>query len=101
MYCHGGKIEFIEGTGLPVGLFDEADYDELNFKAKPGDLFVFYSDGILDARNRGGHSFGPERVAAIIASCATKAADCVVSDIFMVVHALATGQDTFVLHTHS
>src|SRR5207244_4903341 len=49
IYCHDGKIEFIEATGLPLGLFDEADYDEFSFKAKPGDLFVFYSDGILDA----------------------------------------------------
>src|SRR6202453_3366667 len=69
IYCHDGKIEFIDVTGLPLGLFDEADYDELSFKAKPGDLFVFYSDGILDARNRHGHSFGPERVEAIVAGC--------------------------------
>ena len=41
IYCHDGKLEFIEATGLPLGLFDEADYDEFNFKAKPGDLFVF------------------------------------------------------------
>ena len=58
IYCHDGKIEIIEATGLPLGLFDEAEYDEFTFKAKPGDLFVFYSDGILDARNRDGRSFG-------------------------------------------
>src|SRR6202140_2488100 len=95
IYCHDGKIEFIEATGLPLGLFDEADYDELSFKAKPGDLFVFYSDGILDARNRFGHSFGPERVAAIVAGCATKAADCVVNEIFKAVTEHAAGVDTF------
>src|SRR5947208_8895963 len=95
IYCHDGKIEFIEATGLPLGLFDEADYDEFSFKAKPGDLFVFYSDGILDARNRFGHSFGPERVAAIVAGCATKAADCVVNEIFKAVTEHAEGVDTF------
>ena len=42
----------IEATGLPLGLFDDADYDEFRFKMKPGDMFVFFSDGILDARNR-------------------------------------------------
>src|SRR5450755_6990 len=68
IYCHDGKIEFVEATGLPLGLFDEADYDEFTFKAKPGDLFVFYSDGILDARNRHGYSFGQDRVEAIVAS---------------------------------
>src|SRR5437899_11336770 len=95
IYCHDGKIEVIQATGLPLGLFDEADYDEFSFKAKPGDLFVFYSDGILDARNRFGHSFGPERVATIVAGCATKAADCVVNEIFKAVTEHAEGVDTF------
>ena len=95
IYSHDGKIEFIDATGLPLGLFDEADYDEFSFKAKPGDLFVFYSDGILDARNRDGHSFGPERVAAIVAGCANKSAGCVVNEIFKAVTEHAAGVDTF------
>src|SRR5271167_2826329 len=95
IYCHDGKIEFIQATGLPLGLFDEADYEEFSFKAKPGDLFVFYSDGILDARNRHGQSFGPERVEAIVANCATKSADCVVNEIFKAVTEHAAGVETF------
>src|SRR6204780_4147743 len=41
LYCHDGKIEIIEATGLPLGLFDDAENDEVSFKAKPGDMFVF------------------------------------------------------------
>ena len=33
VYCHDGKIEIIEATGLPLGLFDDAEYDEFTFKA--------------------------------------------------------------------
>jgi sigma-B regulation protein RsbU (phosphoserine phosphatase) len=95
IYCHDGKIELIDATGLPLGLFDEADYDEFTFKAKPGDLFVFYSDGILDARNLHGQSFGQERVEAIIAGCVTKSADCVVDEIFKAVTEHAAGVDAF------
>ena len=95
LYCRDGKIESIDATGLPLGLFDEADYDELQFKAKPGDMFVFFSDGILDARNRNGHSFGSERVEAIVAKCADKSADCVVKEIFKAVTEHAAGVDTF------
>jgi sigma-B regulation protein RsbU (phosphoserine phosphatase) len=95
IHFHDGKIEFIEATGLPLGLFDEADYDEFSFKAQPGDLFVFYSDGILDARNRHGQSFGQERVEAIVAGCDTKSADCVVSEIFKAVTEHAAGVDAF------
>jgi len=95
LYCHDGKIEPIDATGLPLGLFDEAEYDEVQFKAKPGDLFVFFSDGILDARNQNGQSFGSERVEAIIADCAEKSADCVVREIFKAVTEHAAGVDAF------
>jgi sigma-B regulation protein RsbU (phosphoserine phosphatase) len=95
IYCHQGKIEVIEAIGLPLGLFDEADYDEVTFNARPGDMFVFYSDGILDARNHAGHSFGPERVEAIVASCADKSADCVVKEIFKAVSEYAAGVEAF------
>jgi sigma-B regulation protein RsbU (phosphoserine phosphatase) len=95
IYCHDGNIEFVDATGLPLGLFDETDYDEFSFKAKPGDLFVFYSDGILDARNRHGQSFGPERVGTIVAACATKSANCVVNEIFKAVSLHAAGVETF------
>jgi sigma-B regulation protein RsbU (phosphoserine phosphatase) len=95
IHFHDGKVDFIEATGLPLGLFDVVEYDEFSFKAKPGDVFVFYSDGILDARNRHGHSFGPDRVADIVANCSEKSAECVVKDIFSAVTAYAAGVDPF------
>src|SRR5712675_1595434 len=82
LYCHDGRIEVIPATGLPLGLFDEADYDEFSYKAKPGDMFVFFSDGILDARNKAGDMFGRTRVEAIVAGCADISADCVVKSLF-------------------
>ena len=36
LFVHDGKIEVIEATGLPLGLFDDAEYDEFTFNAKPG-----------------------------------------------------------------
>jgi sigma-B regulation protein RsbU (phosphoserine phosphatase) len=95
IHVNAGKIEFIPATGLPLGLFDAADYEEFTFKAKPGDLFVFYSDGIPDARSLAGHSFGQERVEAIVAGCAGKSAACVVDEIFKAVAEFAAGVDAF------
>ncbi len=95
VYCHQGKIEIIEATGLPLGLFDEADYDELSFQAKPGDLFVFFSDGILDAQNSKGELFGRKRVEEIVAACAPKSVECVVNNIFAAVAEHAAGVDPF------
>jgi len=95
LYCHDGKIEIINATGLPLGLFDEAEYDEFSFRAKPGDMFVFFSDGILDAPNRHGQPFGHSRVEEIVAGCSTKSADCVVNNIFKAVSEHAAGVETF------
>jgi sigma-B regulation protein RsbU (phosphoserine phosphatase) len=85
----------IEATGLPLGLFDEADYDEFKFRMKPGDMFVFFSDGILDARNRKGELFGRTRVERIISECSAKSADCVVEALFKAAAEHSAGVETF------
>jgi sigma-B regulation protein RsbU (phosphoserine phosphatase) len=95
LHCHDGKIEVIEATGLPLGLFDDAEYDEFTFKAKPGDMFVFFSDGILDARNKAGDMFGRTRVETIVAGCAEVSADCVVKSLFKAATEHAGGEEAF------
>ncbi|MGA8214750.1 MAG: GAF domain-containing protein [Candidatus Sulfotelmatobacter sp.] len=95
IYVHDGKNSVIEATGLPLGLFDDADYDEFRFKMKPGDMFVFFSDGILDARNRSGELFGRGRVEKIIAECAGRSADCVVDSLFKAAAEHSAGVETF------
>jgi len=95
IYVHGGKNEVVEATGLPLGLFDEADYDEFKFRMKPGDMFVFFSDGILDARNRKGDLFGRGRVEKIIAECTEKSAKCVVDTLFKAAAEFSAGVETF------
>ena len=95
IYLHDGKIELIETAGLPLGLFDDVDYDEFTVQAKPGDLFVFYSDGIFDARNHEGEMFGRERVEEVVAACSDSEASCVVDSLFKAVAEFSAGVDTF------
>jgi len=95
IYCHDGKIEIIEATGLPLGLFDDADYDEFSFRAKPGDMFVFFSDGILDASNKAEELFGRERVGEIVAANPNASADEMVKLIFQAVSEHASGVEAF------
>ncbi|HTC55262.1 MAG TPA: GAF domain-containing protein [Candidatus Sulfotelmatobacter sp.] len=95
VYVHDGKNNVIEATGLPLGLFDDAEYDEFRFKMKPGDMFVFFSDGILDARNRSGELFGRGRAEKIIAECAGRSADCVVDRLFKAAAEHSAGVETF------
>jgi sigma-B regulation protein RsbU (phosphoserine phosphatase) len=95
VYLHDGKMEIIEATGLPLGLFDDAEYDEFTFRAKPGDMFVFFSDGILDARNRAGKLFGRTGAERVISECAHASAAEVVQRLFDAVAAHAAGEEAF------
>jgi sigma-B regulation protein RsbU (phosphoserine phosphatase) len=95
IYWHDGNIEIIEATGLPLGLFDEAEYDEFTYQAKAGDMFVFFSDGILDASNGAGDLFGRKRAEQVVLGCAEQSADCVVKSLFAAVAEHSAGQETF------
>jgi phosphoserine phosphatase RsbU/P len=95
IFVHDGKNEVIEATGLPLGLFDEAEYDEFQFRMKPGDMFVFFSDGILDARNSNGELFGRGRTERVVAGCTDKSASCVVDSIFNAVAEHSAGVEAF------
>ena len=67
LLAHGGKCEKIPLAGFPLGIFEEATYDERTFILDPGDVVVFHSDGIGDAQGIGGEFFGHKRVAQIVA----------------------------------
>jgi len=95
VYCHDGKTEIIEATGLPLGLFDDAEYDEFAFNPKPGEMFVFFSDGILDAQNKARELFGRGRLEQVIAASSNLSADAVVNAIFEAVTEHAGSEEAF------
>jgi sigma-B regulation protein RsbU (phosphoserine phosphatase) len=95
VYCHKGKTQLIEATGLPLGLFDDAEYDEFTFQAEADDVFVFFSDGILDATNRAGDLFGRTRLEKVIAECSGNSAESMVKSIFKAAAEHTAGAETF------
>jgi sigma-B regulation protein RsbU (phosphoserine phosphatase) len=47
-------------------MFDKAEYQELELQLEPGDLVVFYTDGLSEARDLRGEEFGMERLQEVI-----------------------------------
>jgi phosphoserine phosphatase RsbU/P len=78
-----------------LGLFDDAEYDEFSFNAKPGDMFVFFSDGILDAQNKAHELFGRGRLERIVTENCALSAEAVVDAIFNAVAEHAGNEDAF------
>ncbi len=56
-----GPARFPEGSGLPIGFFEEAEYDEYTLQLNPGDRMVLYSDGVYECMNPTDEQFGKER----------------------------------------
>ena len=81
-FCRNGVVSRIETTGLPLGLFEDADYDEVTVNAESDDVFVLVSDGILDAISISGEQFGPKRVEEVIQQSCRMRADAIVQSIF-------------------
>jgi sigma-B regulation protein RsbU (phosphoserine phosphatase) len=48
-------------SGLPLGTFDGVVYDEVALELGSGDVVVFYTDGVVEARS-GGEEYGTERL---------------------------------------
>jgi len=82
MICRGNEIVKLRVEGVPLGLLDSREYEEVAFQAEPGDLVVLYSDGITDHLNTAGVEYGRGRLAQVVRNhCSGRAAD-VVAEIF-------------------
>lgn len=59
-------VQTMRVEGFPLGLFSEVVYDEITVRAKAGDLFVFFSDGIVDAQNLHDEMYGSARLCTLL-----------------------------------
>jgi phosphoserine phosphatase RsbU/P len=53
-----GSTVLLETTGLPLGPFPDAMYDEGIFRLDPGDVLIAYTDGLVEAVNETGEEWG-------------------------------------------
>ncbi len=61
-------VRTINAEGFPLGLFPNAEYEEFTLSTQPGDLIVFFSDGIVDAINADSEMFGDDRLKELLES---------------------------------
>lgn len=65
----GDEVLEIQLPGPPLGAL-KPNYPSKQFQIEEGDVWVWLSDGIIEAVNREGEVFGYERIAEVIHSCA-------------------------------
>ena len=52
------ELESLTRTGTPLGVFEEASWEQVQVQVSPGDTLVIYTDGVVDALNESEQMFG-------------------------------------------
>jgi sigma-B regulation protein RsbU (phosphoserine phosphatase) len=82
VHVSGDSARQIELAGLPLGSFSASTYDEVSVELKPGDLFVFCSDGISETFSESGEEFGSARIVEVAREHADRPAKEIVAAVF-------------------
>ena len=70
MLCRNGKTVESTVDGVPIGLLEDQEYDQLEIVVQPGDVFLLYSDGVEDQLSAGDEEYSRERLERlVIESC--------------------------------
>ncbi|MGA2849134.1 MAG: SpoIIE family protein phosphatase [Terracidiphilus sp.] len=85
VFCRSGQSVTVKAEGFPLGMFPNVTYEEFSVATQPGDAIVFVSDGILDADNAQGETYGDERLSSLLCAHrdlpAQQIADAILSDV--------------------
>ncbi len=62
----GKPVDRLRGTGMALGVMEDATWQQKTIKFSPGDTLVMYTDGITEAQNERGEFFGEQRLMEVV-----------------------------------
>jgi sigma-B regulation protein RsbU (phosphoserine phosphatase) len=80
--CRDGQILKPRVEGVPLGLLDNREYEEIEVQTCPGDFVVLYSDGITDQTDSQGEEYGRKRLLDLLRTVCNESPGAVVDAIF-------------------
>jgi serine phosphatase RsbU (regulator of sigma subunit)/PAS domain-containing protein len=86
-----GRVEILEGNGLPLGLFDDIHPGRIDLNLGQGDVLFFYTDGVTEARSTD-LVFFEDRLADALAAVAGRSAAEVVRAVQELVTSFSAGE---------
>ena len=66
-----GETEMLDTYGFVLGSLEDAELEEQSTMLEPGDRLLFYTDGVIEARNAQEEQFGVERLEEVFSACAS------------------------------
>lgn len=70
-----------KGDTFPLGILDEAQYEETRLNLETGDKIIFYTDGIVEAMNKDKELFGFEQLLDIVKESQSSTAESLLDEI--------------------
>ncbi len=61
-HADSNRCSLLRGVNMPLGFPEQEPFKQTSVSFKPGDLFVFYSDGLTEAKNQDGVLYGEKRL---------------------------------------
>lgn len=82
LICRDHHILTPRAEGVPVGLLDRREYDEVSFQTEPGDVIVLFSDGVQDQANAAGDSYERGRLGRVVQAVSQQPPHAIAQAIF-------------------
>ena len=91
LVCRGREILKPRVEGVPVGLMEDREYEEVELTLQPGDTVLFYSDGVEDQLNAQEEEYSRARLTRLLQRHCEDAPKTVVDAIFQELDAFRDG----------
>jgi sigma-B regulation protein RsbU (phosphoserine phosphatase) len=87
----GNSIRELMLNGLPLGIDGDYDYQEISAQLNPGEVLIFYTDGVVEATNPQGELFSFERLKDLLLNGTSKRPRTLTRQIVRAVKAFTEG----------
>ncbi|MFZ2960426.1 MAG: SpoIIE family protein phosphatase [Candidatus Ozemobacteraceae bacterium] len=77
-----GICELLESRNSPVAIFDKEESIETEIALNPGDVFCFYSDGVMEVHDKTRDQFGTDRLMSLVKGLASGTPEKMLAEIF-------------------
>ena len=89
------SVEYLPQGGRALGWFPDNPVQAVELQMNPGDVIVYYTDGLTEAENPNADDYGEARLSQALLQSANKSAQAIRDDILADVERFCAGQPPF------
>jgi sigma-B regulation protein RsbU (phosphoserine phosphatase) len=83
--ANGSGMQALRRTAIPIGVLDDAAWEQSTVTMQPGDLLLMYTDGVTEAEDEFEDFFGEERLQAVTNANLGRSVDIIEDKVVMAV----------------